>query len=209
MLQLGECIVYRGLRQVGIPARDRINIEVDRQSSEYQYTGLPDLPCIYQGISLGQRQETPEPLVGLQNRLVPPHLLAQLQHYILEPDDLVKTVLHPLTETLIDLRNRALSSRDDSWEILDYVPSFLLQSCLQAGPLVPQFLDLTPESCQFLIGLVCSGHCGKALVGQAAKGGQFSYYVCGTLNKKGAGSCPASYINSTRFENPVIDKVRQ
>lgn len=53
------------------------------------------------------------------------------------------------------------------------------------------------------------GHCGKALVGQDAKGGQFSYYICGTLNKKGAGSCPAPYLNSTRFEGLVIDKTRQ
>ncbi len=60
-----------------------------------------------------------------------------------------------------------------------------------------------------LSGLAKCGHCGKALVGQDAKGGQFSYYVCGTLLKKGAGSCPAPYLNSHRFENLVVDRVKE
>jgi len=46
-------------------------------------------------------------------------------------------------------------------------------------------------------------------VGQDAKGGQFSYYVCGTLNKKGAGSCPAHYLNSAKFEGLVVDKIKE
>ncbi len=50
-----------------------------------------------------------------------------------------------------------------------------------------------------LSGLARCGYCGKALVGQDAKGGQFHYYVCGTLLKKGAGSCSAPYINSQKF----------
>ena len=37
-----------------------------------------------------------------------------------------------------------------------------------------------------LSGLAKCGYCGKALVGQDAKGGKFKYYVCGTLLKKGA-----------------------
>jgi hypothetical protein len=40
-----------------------------------------------------------------------------------------------------------------------------------------------------LSGLAKCGHCGKALVGQDAKWGKYSYYVCGTLLKKGSGSC--------------------
>jgi site-specific DNA recombinase len=46
-------------------------------------------------------------------------------------------------------------------------------------------------------------------VGQEAKGGKFSYYVCGTLLKKGAGSCEARYLNSTKFEALVINKVKE
>ena len=52
-----------------------------------------------------------------------------------------------------------------------------------------------------LSGLARCGHCGKALVRQDAKGGQFSYYVCGTLFKKGSGSYSSHYINSQKFEN--------
>ena len=57
-------------------------------------------------------------------------------------------------------------------------------------------------------GLLLCGHCRKALKGQDAKSGKFSYYICGTLNKQGSGSCPAKYLNSTSFEKPVIDKVK-
>ena len=60
-----------------------------------------------------------------------------------------------------------------------------------------------------LSGLARCGYCGKALVGQDAKGGQFSYYVCGTLNKKGAGSCQARYLNSVKFEKLIVDKVKE
>ena len=59
-----------------------------------------------------------------------------------------------------------------------------------------------------LSGIAKCGYCGKALVGQDAKGGQFHYYVCGTLLKKGSGSCPAQYINSRRFEELIINKIK-
>jgi site-specific DNA recombinase len=60
-----------------------------------------------------------------------------------------------------------------------------------------------------LSGLARCGHCGKALVGQDAKSGQFAYYVCGTLLKKGAGSCPTRYLNRQQFERLVIDKIKE
>ncbi len=47
------------------------------------------------------------------------------------------------------------------------------------------------------------------MVGQDAKSGQFTYYVCGTLLKKGAGSCPTRYLNSQQFEGLVIDKIKE
>lgn len=59
-----------------------------------------------------------------------------------------------------------------------------------------------------LSGIAKCGYCGKALVGQDAKGGQFHYYVCGTLLKKGSGSCPAQYINSRKFEELIINKIK-
>ena len=60
-----------------------------------------------------------------------------------------------------------------------------------------------------LSGLAKCGYCGKALVGQDAKNGQFTYYVCGTLLKRGAGSCPSRYLNSHKFENLVINKIKE
>jgi len=60
-----------------------------------------------------------------------------------------------------------------------------------------------------LSGLAKCGHCGKALVGQDAKGGQFHYYVCGTMIKKGAGSCSAAYLNRDKFEQLVITKIKE
>ena len=53
------------------------------------------------------------------------------------------------------------------------------------------------------------GYCGKALIGQKAKGGRFNYYVCGMLLKKGAGSCEARYLNSEKFEGLVVDKIKE
>ena len=60
-----------------------------------------------------------------------------------------------------------------------------------------------------LSGVAKCGHCGKALVGQDAKGGQFTYYVCGTLLKKGADSCPSQYLNSEKFEAIVTEKIKE
>jgi len=60
-----------------------------------------------------------------------------------------------------------------------------------------------------LSGVARCGYCGKALVGQDAKSGQFTYYVCGTSLKKGPGSCPTRYLNSQQFEGLVIDKIKE
>ncbi|MFC1979428.1 recombinase family protein [Chloroflexota bacterium] len=73
------------------------------------------------------------------------------------------------------------------------------------------FTSIHPKrvaSSYLLSGIANCGYCGKALVGQDAKGGQFHYYVCGTLLKKGSGSCPAQYINSRRFEELIINKIK-
>ncbi len=60
-----------------------------------------------------------------------------------------------------------------------------------------------------LSGLARCGCCGKALVGQDAKSGRFTYYVCGSLQRKGAGACPTHRLNSHHFENLVIDKIKE
>jgi len=65
-------------------------------------------------------------------------------------------------------------------------------------------------SSRFLLsGLTHCGYCGKALIGRDAKSGKFSYYVCGTLDKKGAGACPSRYLSSQKFEGLVVDKIKE
>ena len=59
-----------------------------------------------------------------------------------------------------------------------------------------------------LSGLAKCGYCGKALIGQDAKGGRFHYYVCGTLQKKGAGSCSAVYTQKDKLEQAVTHKIK-
>ena len=74
----------------------------------------------------------------------------------------------------------------------------------------PERLHPKRVASRFLLsGLARCGHCGKALVGLDAKSGKFSYYICGTLLKKGSGSCQARYLNSTKFEGLVVDKVKE
>ena len=60
-----------------------------------------------------------------------------------------------------------------------------------------------------LSGIAFCGYCGKALVGKYAKSGQFAYYVCGTLDKKGSGACQAHYLNTDKFETLVVSNIRE
>ena len=60
-----------------------------------------------------------------------------------------------------------------------------------------------------LSGIAYCGYCGKAMVGKYAKSGKFAYYVCGTLDKKGSGSCPAKYLKARWFEALVIEMIRR
>jgi site-specific DNA recombinase len=66
----------------------------------------------------------------------------------------------------------------------------------------------TVSSNYLLSGLAKCGHCGKNLIGQDAKSGRFHYYVCNTLNKKGSGSCQASYISKEKLEEAVLSKIK-
>ena len=47
------------------------------------------------------------------------------------------------------------------------------------------------------------------MIGQDAKSSKFSYYVCGTLNKKGSDSCPSHSFNSCLFEENVVRVIRE
>jgi site-specific DNA recombinase len=98
---------------------------------------------------------------------------------------------------------------EGAWEpIVDREMFNRVQSLLRARAPVHQH-PRRVSSHYLLSGLARCGHCGKALVCQEAKSGQFSYYICSTLLKQGAGSCPAPYLNSKKFEKLVIDKIKE
>jgi len=80
-------------------------------------------------------------------------------------------------------------------ELITRRPSVRIQSSLQANKRRPRFTTW--------------GYWGKALIGQDAKGGRFHYYVCGTLQKKGTGSCPAAYTRRDKLEQAVIRKIKE
>ena len=63
-------------------------------------------------------------------------------------------------------------------------------------------------SSYLLSGLVRCHQCNRALSGQDSKSGQFSYYVCQSLMKRGSGACDAPRLNARRFEEMVIEKIR-
>ena len=59
-----------------------------------------------------------------------------------------------------------------------------------------------------LSGLVKCKTCRRALTGQYSKSGQFPYYVCQTLMKRGSGACDTPRLNARRFEKLVVGKIR-
>ena len=63
-------------------------------------------------------------------------------------------------------------------------------------------------STYLLSGLVKCKACNRALSGQDAKSGQFAYYVCQSIMKRGKDACDTPRLNARRFEELVVDKIR-
>ena len=63
-------------------------------------------------------------------------------------------------------------------------------------------------STYLLSGLVKCRRCNRALSGQDAKSGQFSYYVCQSIMKRGKDACKTPRLNARRFEEMVVGKIR-
>ena len=63
-------------------------------------------------------------------------------------------------------------------------------------------------STYLLSGLVKCKRCKRALSGQDAKSGQFSYYVCQSIMKRGKDACHTPRLNARRFEQMIVDKIR-
>ena len=63
-------------------------------------------------------------------------------------------------------------------------------------------------STYLLSGLVKCKTCNRALSGQDAKSGQFAYYVCQSIMKRGKDACDTARLNARRFEELVVEKIR-
>ena len=63
-------------------------------------------------------------------------------------------------------------------------------------------------STYLLSGLVKCKACNRALSGQDAKSGQFAYYVCQSIMKRGKDACHTPRLNARRFEQMIVDKIR-
>ena len=63
-------------------------------------------------------------------------------------------------------------------------------------------------SSYMLSGLVKCKSCRRALSGQDAKSGRFSYYVCQSIMKCGKGACKTPRLNARRFEKLVVGQIR-
>ena len=62
-------------------------------------------------------------------------------------------------------------------------------------------------STYLLSGLVKCKTCNRALSGQDAKSGQFAYYVCQSIMKRGKDACDTPRLNARRFEELVVDNM--
>ena len=63
-------------------------------------------------------------------------------------------------------------------------------------------------SSYMLSGLVKCKSCRRALSGQDAKSGRFSYYVCQSIMKRGKGACKTPRLNARQFEKLVVGQIR-
>ena len=63
-------------------------------------------------------------------------------------------------------------------------------------------------STYMLSGLVKCKACNRALSGQDAKSGQFAYYVCQSIMKRGKDACITPRLNARRFEEMIVEKIR-
>ena len=76
----------------------------------------------------------------------------------------------------------------------------LIESPLQA--------DIFRYAC-LLCSIPVSPGYGRLYSAQGAKSGQFAYYICGTLFRKGARTCSARSLNARKVEDFIVEKIRE
>ena len=60
-----------------------------------------------------------------------------------------------------------------------------------------------------LSGLLKCRSCRRSLVAQGAKSGQYTYYVCNSIQKRGSGACDAPRLNAKRIERLIAVEIRE
>ena len=74
----------------------------------------------------------------------------------------------------------------------------------------PSVINPRRVSSRFLLsGMAKCASCDKPMTGAPAKSGRYSYYVCQTTIKQGSGNCDSPRLSSDRFEQLVIDQLRE
>ncbi len=63
-------------------------------------------------------------------------------------------------------------------------------------------------SSYLLSGLVKCRTCNRSMSGQDSKSGQFAYYVCQSLMKRGSDACDCPRLNARHFEDMVVERIR-
>ena len=59
-----------------------------------------------------------------------------------------------------------------------------------------------------LSGLMKCANCKRSFSGKQAKSGRYSYYVCGSLTQKGAGTCSAPNLPTDQFDSQVVSVIK-
>ncbi len=78
------------------------------------------------------------------------------------------------------------------------------------GSRAPKKVNPRRASSPYLLsGIAKCKTCKRALTGQYSKSGQFPYYVCHSLLKKGQGMCKTPRLNSKRFEDLIVSNIRE
>ena len=65
------------------------------------------------------------------------------------------------------------------------------------------------QSPYVLSGMIRCGRCGTSMTGQSAKSGQYYYYMCGNLRRRGRDACSSPLLPKSLIEDFVISRIRQ
>ncbi|MDX9857596.1 MAG: recombinase family protein [candidate division Zixibacteria bacterium] len=112
-------------------------------------------------------------------------------------------------------RNRKLTKGEDRFTIEGRIEPIINKSLFEEAqrliesrsPLVTA--PARTHSEYLLSGLCYCGKCGRALQGGTAKSGRYRYYGCYNHLRRGKTTCDAKLVNAERFEQLVVEKLKE